>query len=440
MTFIITFILLVLSVYKGIFVAYPLMLGLVLFFVLAVRRGYASKDVLIMAYNGGKKSLIVIKVFILIGAITAIWMASGTVPAIVYYGVKLLRPNIFILSAFLISCFVSMLIGTAMGTAGTVGIALIVIARGGGVNIAATAGAIISGSYFGDRCSPMSSSASLVAYITSTNIYVNIKSMFRTCILPFVISIIFYAIISFEFPLHSSANGITYEIGKAFSINIITLLPALIIIIFSLFKVKVEVSMFASIVTAFLLSVFIQHQTVLNSIIFTIFGYSMDKANPLYTIIRGGGVIAMLKTSLVVFVASAFAGIFEGTGMLNNVENITQKADSRYEAFRNVTITSIITSAFGCTQSIAVILTHMLNKKSYDKNKIDNSKLAVDLENTAIVISALIPWNIALLVPMVNLGSDASCIPYLFYIYILPIVTLVFLRFKEHKNTNMDSV
>jgi NhaC family Na+:H+ antiporter len=431
--FIITFLLLVLSVYRGIFVVYPLIIGLILFSIVAIRRGHALKDVLIMAYKGGKKSLIVIKIFVLIGAITSIWMASGTVSAIVYYGIRLLRPNIFILSAFLISSFVSLLIGTSFGTVGTVGIALMVVARGGGANIAATAGAIIAGAYFGDRCSPMSSSASLVSYSTETNIYDNIKSMFKTSVVPFFISVVFYAMISQIFPLHKSSSFINNEIVKAFSVNIIVLLPAFIIVVLSLFKVNVKISMLISIIIAFLMSVLIQHNNIVNSMKFVIFGYTMDKSSALYLIIKGGGVISMLKTSLVVFVSSAFAGIFEETGMLNSIENIIYKANSRYELFRNMIITSILTSAFGCSQAIAVILTHMLNKKAYEKNKINNSTLAVDLEDTAIILCALVPWNIALLLPMVNLGADVSCIPYLFYLYILPIFNLILIKLNTTK-------
>ena len=430
LAFIITFALLIFSVFKNIFLAYPLIAGLTLFIIVAFKRGNTLKDVLSMALHGGKKSLIVIRVLILIGAITSIWMAAGTVPAIVYYGIKLLRPNLFILSAFLTSCFVSFLIGTAVGTSGTVGIAFIVIARSGGVNLAATAGAIIAGSYFGDRCSPMSSSAILISFLTETNIYKNIKNMFRTCIVPLGISIIFYAILSRIFPLHNSSSEIANEIVRTFNIGIVVFLPALVIVVFSAFKINVKISMLVSILIAFLLAICVQKETPLNTIGFILSGYSTDKSSLLYTIIKGGGIISMLKTSLVILVASAFAGVIEGSKLLNSVENITLKATSRYEAFRNLIITSIFAAIIGCSQSFAVMLTHMLNKKAYEKNGLDNSLLAIDLENSAIMISALIPSNIALLAPLTLLGADASCIPYLFYIYIFPITNLILIRFK----------
>lgn len=434
--FIITFILLISSVLKGLFLAYPLIVALFLFIMVAFKRGTALKDLISMAFKGGKKSLLVVRILILIGAITSIWMASGTVPAIVYYGIKFLRPNLFILSAFLTSCFVSFLIGTSVGTSGTVGIALIVIARSGGVNLAATAGAIIAGAYFGDRCSPMSSSASLVAYLTDTNIYKNIKNMFSTAIVPFGLSLIFYTIMSRIFPLHSSSNEISNEIFKVFNISLIVLLPALVILVFSAFKINVKTSMIISILIAFLLSILVQKESSLSSIRFMISGYSMDESSALYTIIKGGGIISMLKTSLIIFVASALAGVIEGCNLLNSVENITLKATSRFEVFRNLILTSIFAATLGCSQVFAVMLTHMLNKKAYEKNQLDNSLLAIDLENSAIMIAALIPWNLALLAPIIILGADASCIPYLFYIYILPITNLISIRFK----TNAESV
>ena len=436
-TFTVTFALLLLSVINDVFLAYPLIGALLLFTIVAFKRGNTLKSVFIMAFNGGKKSLLVITVLILIGVITSIWMASGTVPAIVYYGIKLLRPNVFILSAFLISCFVSFLIGTSLGTSGTVGIALMVIARSGDVNLAATAGAIIAGAYFGDRCSPMSSSASLIAYLTETNIYKNIKNMFQTCIVPFVISVIFYFIVSRIFPLHSSASEINSQISNTFNISIIVLTPALIILVFSALKINVKKAMMVSIIIALLLSIFVQHETLINCFKFMIFGYNTDESSPLYTIIKGGGIISMLRTSLIVFVAAALAGVIEGTRLLNSIENITLKANSRYEVYRNVAITSIFAATLGCSQLFAVMLTHMLNKKVYENNGLDNSLLAIDLENTAIMISALIPWNIALLAPLIILESNVSAIPYLFYIYILPITNFIILRFK-YNTKNLD--
>lgn len=424
-SFIFCFVLLILSVLNGIFVGYPLFIVLIIFSSLAVSKGYSVKSVIKMAYKGGKKSFIILEIFILIGAITSAWMASGTVPAIVYYGTKFLNPNIFILSAFLISSLVSYLIGTSFGTIGTVGIALMVMARGGGVNVSITAGAILSGAYFGDRSSPMSSSANLVAHITKTELYENIKNMFKTGMVPFVLSSILYLIFSFKFPLNVEVNSISLEIAKVFNINIITLIPALIILVFSFFKINVKKLMCFSIIAAALISITLQHASFINVIKYLIFGYTLHNTSSLNSIIKGGGIFSMVKISVVVFISSAFTGIFEETGMLSPIEKWTMRANTRPKLFLTTIVISIATSAFGCTQALAVILTHNLMKNAYIENKEDNKTLAVDIENTAIVIAPLIPWNIALFVPVITLGVGYMAILFCFYLYLIPIVNLI---------------
>jgi NhaC family Na+:H+ antiporter len=431
--FAITFLLLVTSVFKGVFLAYPLAAGIMIFFFVALRRGFSGGDLIRMGYAGGRKSLIVVSILMLIGALIPLWMAAGTVPAIVNYGLQLIRPDMFILSAFLLSCTVSCLIGTSVGTSGVVGTALMVMARSGGVSLAATAGAVIAGAYFGDRISPLSSSASFVAAITETDIYDNIRNMLKTCAVTFLISAAFYLAVSRAFPLHSSSGNLPELIANEFNVSPLVLAPAAVIIIFSILRVNVKLSMLVSIKLAVVISLTLQHQTLAECLKYIIFGFSMDSASPLSSIIKGGGEISLMKTALVVFLASSFAGIMEGTGMLNAIEEATLKADNRYKVYRNMFVTSLFGSAVGCSQTFAVTFSHMLNKKAYEKNGFGSACAAVDLENTAIMTAALIPWNIALLAPMTILGTDPSCIPFLAYVYLLPLWNLLFLKLRNPK-------
>lgn len=427
-TFIFCFILLIYSVFKGIFVGYTLIIGLLIFIILACKKGFKFIDVIKMAYKGGKKSFIVLEIFILIGAVTSTWMASGTVPAIVFYGMKFLNPNTFIVSIFLISSVVSFLLGTSFGTVGTVGVAFMVMAKGGGVNPSLTAGAILAGAYFGDRCSPMSSSANLVANLTETDLYINIKNMFKSAVVPFIIAILIYVAFSLKFPLNAGDNNISSEILKSFSINIITLIPAIIVLVFCILKVNVKISIAVSIISASIISIMFQHSSITDIIRYIIEGYNIKESIPLASIIKGGGIISMIKSALVVFVSSAFTGIFEGTEMLKSLEEIINKSDSRTGSFFTTIIVSITTSAFGCSQALAVILTHMLVKKNYEKNNIDKDKLALDIENSAIIIAPLIPWNIAVLVPLATLNAGTSSILYAFYLYLIPMLNILYLK------------
>ncbi|MBK5241701.1 Na+/H+ antiporter NhaC family protein [Clostridium sp.] len=435
---IITFCVLIFAIFKGIFVGFPLLLVFFIFAYISLRRGFLLNDVIKMSIDGGKKSFIVLNIFVLIGSITGIWMASGTVPAIIYYGITYMNPNFFILYTFIISCAVSFILGTSLGTVSTVGVALILMAKSGNVNVNIAAGAIIAGSYFGDRCSPMSSSANLIANLTKTNLYTNIFNMFKTSIIPFILSVVIYLIISLKQPLNLIQNNIDTELITIFQINWIILLPSITILVFSLFRINVKISMFISIVIASIIAIIFQQNTPIEVLKFILLGFRLDDASSLKNILKGGGIISMWKPALVVFISCALAGIFSGTNMLKKVEDILMKAKTRYALFIYTTITSIITAAFGCNQSISIVLTHHLMSKSYEDKNIDKYKLSIDLENTAILLSALIPWNIAAFVPTTTMEvSSIGFVPYAFYLYLVPIVSMLTLKFSEIKHRKL---
>ena len=429
---VITFVMLMFSIYKGIFIGYPLLISFFIFVIISLRKGYSITAISKMAYDGGKKSFVVLKIFILIGAITAVWMSSGTVPSIVYYGINLMNPNYFIFYAFIISSLVSFLLGTSLGTVSTVGLALIVMAKSGEVNTSIAAGAIIAGAYFGDRCSPMSSSANLIANLTETELFINIKNMLKSAVLPFILSLILYFVVSRSSPLNTASGGIDKAIVKSFEISILALLPSIIILVLSIFRVNVKISMFLSIALASVLSIYIQDYKINEVLYFILMGFHLDFANPLYLIIKGGGIISMLRPAIVVFISCSLAGIFEGTKTLQSVEKLLLKANSRSSLFLYTTIVSILTAAFGSNQSIAAVLTASLMDKAYKQNSVDKYQMALDLENTGIVLSALIPWNLAAFVPTSTMDvSPVGFIPYAFYLYLLPITSYMILRYKN---------
>lgn len=430
---ILTFLLLIFSIYRGIFIGYPLIFGLLVFSFLAWQRGRSVKGIYTMSYQGGKKSFIVLRIFVLIGAVTASWMASGTVPGIVYYGIKLMNAHYFFLSAFLICAAVSFLLGSSFGTISTVGLALIVMAKGGNVNVDLAAGAIIAGAYFGDHCSPMSSSANLVANLTETRLYTNIGNILKTIPVPLIISLILYTLVSQQQPLNFAGSNLDTAIMNAFRINWIVLIPAVIILIFSLLRVEVKVSMLVSIIVAAILSVTVQHYKPVEVIKYIILGFE-PVDGPLQNVIQGGGIIAMLKPALIVFISCALAGIFNGTQMLKSVEVFLMKARTRFQLFLSTALVSFVTAAFGCTQSIAIVLTSQLMKKPYQEQKQDQTRLALDIENTAIVLAALIPWNIGAYVPAITLNvSVTGFIPYAFYLYLIPLFNLLFYKYHNSK-------
>lgn len=437
---IISFFLLIFSVIKNIFIGYMLITCWVMFTLIAFKKGYKLSEITKMSFNGAKQSFVVLKIFILIGAVIGVWMASGTIPSIVYYCLKYIMPSTFVLFTFIICCITSFLIGTSLGTVGTVGIPLMIIARSGNVNLNIIAGAIIAGAYFGDRCSPMSSSAALVANLTRTNIFINIKNMFYSSIIPFILSLIFYYTLSVSQSLIVINNNLSEELLKTFKIDFIMLMPAFIILILSLCKVKINISIIISILSASFLALFFQKCQLNEVVSYIIWGFKINHYSPLQNIIKGGGIVSMLKPSLVIFVSCSLAGIFEGIKMFDRLKNSLLKLHlTRHRLFGATSIISIVTAAFGCNQSITTVMTTEIMKDCY--NDVNNYQFALDLENSGILISALIPWNIAALVPTVTMNVSATgYFPYAFYLYILPITYFVYSKYRNiHMNSNKIS-
>ena len=153
-------------------------------------------------------------------------------------------------------------------------------------------------------------------------------------------------------------------------------------------------------------------------------------------IILGGGIFSMVRVCLVVIVSTAFAGLFTGTNILNSIQIYLEKAKSRSNLFLATNIIGIASAAFGCTQTIAILLTEELVKDNYQENQLDNYQRAVDLENSVVVLSPLIPWNIAGLVPATILMTDSGFIPFAFYLYFVPLFNYFDLKIKERASNS----
>ena len=407
--------------------------GVLIFFsLLALKKGYALERVVESGYASGKKAFLVMKIFILVGIVSSIWIMSGTIPIVVYQGVKMMNPEYFYLSSFLITSVVAFLLGSSFGTAGTVGIAMIAIGKGLGADLSIVGGTVISGAYFGDRCSPVSSSASLVATLTETNLYTNIKNMFKTGTVPFILAGILYVF------CNSGGDKIVKNISmlelleKNFNLSYLCFLPIVVILFLTLFKTNVKISLSLSILVAIVLSYFIQGYDFVEIIKTVVFGFFFEKDNPLYTILKGGGIISMWKTCMIVFISCCLSGIIQMLKIFSRLEDVILKSKNEFILFIWTILVSIATGILGCNQSIAVVMTIDIMKNIYKIKGISNEKFAIDIENSSIVLAALIPWNLASLVPATVMElPDLSYLYYSFYVILLPLLVLIGKRFKK---------
>ncbi len=405
------------------------------FFLLSAAKKNSVESIINISYTYSKKSKIVLSVFLFVGALTASWLASGTIPGIVFYGIKFINPTFFVFFTFLITSIVAFFLGSSLGAASTIGVALMAIAKSGDINVNIVGAAIISGIYFGDRWSPLSSSANLVSSLARVDIYSNLKNMIKSMIAPYILTSVFYTFLSKSYVLDMSKSNLPDLILQNYNLDArFIFIPLVSIIVFSLLRINVRISMAVSIVLASFVAFMVQREKVMDIVNYLVLGFYKFDGTALEKIIKGGGVKSMLNASALIVVSCALIGVFEQLKILDYIKSKIDNIKTRAELFRNTVIVSIITSMIGANQTIAVIMTEQIIEKVYDEKKIEKIDLAKDIENSAIVIPAIIPWNIACYLPCTMLGiSSFKFIPYAFYIWLIPLCTYIYYRFIEKK-------
>lgn len=278
-------------------VIYALIVGYIIFVTYGLIKGHDLKVLIKKSFEGVLTVKNILLVFILIGMITALWRASGTIAFIVYMGSKLISPSILILLTFLLCSILSFLIGTSLGTAATIGVICVSIGKAMGINPYYLGGAVLSGIYFGDRCSPMSTSALFITELTKTDLYKNIKLMLKTSIIPFITSCLFYLFLGLKSSTSPVSIDATNIFKENYNLNIVVIVPAILIIILSLFKVNVKKTMLVSIVISFIIAMFFQKESVTSLINYCVYGFhhSNEKLN---SMMKGGGILSMLNVGL----------------------------------------------------------------------------------------------------------------------------------------------
>jgi len=426
------------SLFTGHSLVWPLLWGLALFFLLGLRRGFPAKKLAAMAWKKGRESLIVVPVFLIIGTVTGLWRASGTIAYFLYHGLRGISPAWFVLMAFLLSALISFALGTSYGVTGTAGVVLITLARSGGVDLAITAGAIISGAYFGDRCSPMSSCASLVAACTGTDLYANVREMLRTAALPTALTSALFALLSAQNPITTVDADILSALSDNFSLHISVLLPAALMLLLPLLKVPVKWAMTVSALTAFLLTVFLQGLPLGTALKTAFLGYAPVQPE-LQPILSGGGLISMVQTSVIVFITSLYAGILEGIDALSPAKHWVEQLTDRLGLFPTTAIVSTAIVSVFCNQSVMVLMDAQLLAESYRRRGASNTELAMDIANSGVTLAGLIPWSIAISVPLSMLGVGNEAIPWCILLYMIPLCYLFTKRcFRASRNPAVE--
>ncbi len=402
-------------------ILFALVFGLMIFSFYAAELGHAPRKIFSMWAAGVRPIKSILITLVLIGIITANWRAAGVIPAIIFYTADFFSPEIILLMTFWLCGLISTLTGTAFGTAATMGIICGSIAESLGVPTWLTGGAVLSGCYLGDRCSPMSTSALLVATLTRTDIFKNLVGMVKTSIVPFVLASAFYFAAGIFFAGEGAAVVDAKEIfARSFEINFFVLLPAILIVVLSLLKLKVQLMMSASILACAAVAIWIQDAKVFELIKISLLGYYPNDTE-LAKILSGGGIISMANVVAIVCLSSCYAGIFQATGFLNRLQSLMISLGKKFSSFASVLVAATITSMIACNQTLAIMLTHQLCKKVEPRAEI----FAIQIENSAVIISPMIPWSIASVIVLMPIAAPKISILAAWYLWLIPICLLL---------------
>lgn len=390
--------------------------GYLLFLAYGLSTGHSWREMGKLSLNGILTIKNILLTFMLIGVLTALWRACGTIPIIIYYASQALMPSVVVLMSFLLCCAVSVLTGTSFGTSATIGVICMMIANVMGVSPVLAGGAILAGSFFGDRCSPMSTSALLTSQLTQTDIFTNIRLMIRSSAVPFVLSCLLFLALGRSGAQAQDLSGIQGLFARNFALHWVAVIPAALIILLSLFRVHVRVTMSVSILAAALIALTVERVSPGALLQAALTGYHTSDPE-LAPMIDGGGVTSMLRVAAIVCLSSSYSGIFQGTGLLRGVQGGIARLSGILTPFGATLLTSAAASMVACNQTLAIMLTHQLCRDVIP----DRQEMAITLEDTVVVVAPLVPWSIAGATPLATVGAPTASILAACYLYLLPL-------------------
>jgi Na+:H+ antiporter, NhaC family len=392
-----------------------LIFGFALFLTYGVVKGSSVLRMFKCAIGGVRSSAGVLLILLLVGMLTATWRASATMAYMVDVVVRVCPVPLIILGTFLLCSLVSFLVGSAFATAATVGAICVVVANSAGVSSLYVGGAVIAGAYFGDRCSAVSGSALLVASLTYTKVKENMRTMVKTSLVPFVATCIFFFAFGLAFA-HTSGFAQTPEyLSTCYTLSVIDILPAVAVLVLALVGLPCFAVLAIGALLGGIIAVCVQGCGVPEILYACVFGYVAPGGCA--AALSGGGCASMLSAMAIIFISSCYAGMFEESGMLTNIEHVIEKVGEGSGPFFATLLASVFSSICACNQTLAIILTHQLCKKSVP----DGELLASHMENTVVLLAACVPWSTAVAVPLAAIETPASCIFFAVYLYLVPL-------------------
>ena len=381
-------------------------------------------------------------ILLLVGALAGSWKVSGIIPAMVYYGLNLVNPAVFLPITLVVSTLVSLTTGSSYTTSATVGIALVAVGVAFNIPSGMTAGAVISGAYFGDKMSPLSDTTNLAPAMAGTDLYSHIKYMTYTTFPTYAITLVVFIVLSFNMEIGSAGEmrdirSLSETILEDFHISpLLFLIPALVIIL-AFLKVRPVIALSFGILGAIIFSIIFQNNILdsidsskSTSILLSIFtDTSIPTENErIIRLYNSGGMKSMLWTIYLTISAMIFGGSMDGIGALKKITNyLLNKAESTFGLFASTAASCLGINIVASDQYLAIVIPGKMFKDAFEEKNLSAVNLSRTLEDTGTVTSALIPWNTCGAYHHGVLGvSVADYFIYAIFNWLSPITTLIY--------------
>ena len=380
---------------------------------IGLKNGYTWKKLEQAMIEGITLSLGAIIILLMVGALIGTWLLSGTVPTLIYYGLQIINPSWFYAASCLICGIVAMSIGSSWTTAATIGVALLGVATGLGLEQVVTAGAVISGAYFGDKLSPLSETTNLAPAVAGADLFEHIHHMLWTTVPSFIIALIIFIFMGFNAGGSAEAGRIDEIVNlleQNFNIGFEMLVPLVVLLFLAIRKMPAFPAISIGAVLGAIWAMLFQSDLINSQIdasqgqaigyfklVWTIFfdGFSIDTGDEkMDSLLSGGGMAGMLTTTWLIMTALMFGAIMEKTGLLDMfVKSILKIAKSTGSLITATIATCIGTNAVAADQYIAIVVPGRMFKDEYEKRGLKPVNLSRTLEDGGTITSPLIPWN-----------------------------------------------
>lgn len=371
--------------------------------------------------------------FLTVGIIIGTWILCGSVPTMIYYGLQILSPDIFLVAACLMCVIVSTATGSSWTTVGTVGIALIGIGQVLQIPLPIVAGAIISGAYFGDKMSPLSDTTNLAPAMAGATLFEHIKHMFYTTVPSLLISLVLYAFIGMKYTGHemdtASINQLLTGLSNSFNISFIQLIPPVFVIGMVIFRIPAIPGLFFGAVLGGAFAILFQGASIGDVVNAAHYGYTSSTGIELVdTLLTRGGLDSMMWTLSLVICAMTLGGILEKSRVLEVIaEAILQFAKGTAGLISATVISCISVCLMTGDQYLSIVIPGRMYRKSYEKMGLHPKNLSRCLEDAGTLISPLVPWSSCAAYMVAMLGvSTLSYLPFTFLCLINPVISIIY--------------